>query len=759
MIETKQQGKSSAGSGGSAAAGKKDAVRSNAQKIKDTLKGMGYDAGSKELSPRRADPEAAARKGTEGPGSPLPYKDDMEKAFGADLSGVKAHTGPKARGSAQAMGANAYAKGNDVAFGTAEPDRALVGHEVAHTIQQSGGATPGVQQKDAGGEGDSGSSAEVQADAAGKAVAAGKPVASAVKLSPKAVTVAKDDFDNKDGSGTSASRDTSGLHLADLSFTAETEAGGDTAWRRAHNYAWTCDSMITDSAIHIAVGAETIATGRTQEVDGRAVPEVDMPETILTKRDLKPEDLSADQLLLFMRWYDRMKLRYEGGPDAEASASAEDKAFLEIADQKGRLMARTVMAGLQSRNVGMMFPDGTRFDGKSSEQDLAAKMMELLFRKADFAIGEQNRDKNDWAANFHWLRSGDGDYMTDDKIGDKDGDPPDADRDPTGEPDPWMVLEGTTPGHYTSRLIQQARPGVSPGLIQVVDHKPYNLLQHNRGDERIWRVEQENDRTGVERREDQGKSHVFLEYQYVQEGGKYFIVFFEQNSGLSGRVEVQYNAGKVNPQNPDWTFTGPIMIEALPQYLTEADRTRLAADMGNRQALYDAIMAAVHTDTCPDPMDRDENMQAKEAAYGNGIDPSAVAGSQKFVKQDKAEMLVADWGASSIHAEFANPQSYITDDRIRYYAINVRFRNGTTCTLLLDGTTNVIRADPGTAGQLFKAPYPIDNAGGLDLEGILNRGVKTIDRAALTRLVHDATRTTNTGAGDTARVFSRIGLY
>jgi len=83
---------------------------------------------------------AAAGHGVSGPGAPLPYLDQLQDAFGEhDVSGVRAHFGSQSRDANVALGANAYATGNDVAFGDDSPSLHLVAHEAAHVVQQRAG--------------------------------------------------------------------------------------------------------------------------------------------------------------------------------------------------------------------------------------------------------------------------------------------------------------------------------------------------------------------------------------------------------------------------------------------------------------------------------------------------------------------------------------------------------------------------------------------------------------------------------------------
>jgi len=74
----------------------------------------------------------------------------MEARFGRDLGGVRVHTGPEAAASARALGAAAFTLGRDVVFaaGRYAPEtasgRRLLGHELAHVVQQRrGGAATG----------------------------------------------------------------------------------------------------------------------------------------------------------------------------------------------------------------------------------------------------------------------------------------------------------------------------------------------------------------------------------------------------------------------------------------------------------------------------------------------------------------------------------------------------------------------------------------------------------------------------------------
>jgi len=94
-------------------------------------------------------------------GTPLdePLRTRLEIALGARLDGVRVHTDVDADAAARALGARAFAIGNDVFFrsGTYDPrqrdGQRLIAHEVAHTVQARGapaptGGEPAVSQPD-----------------------------------------------------------------------------------------------------------------------------------------------------------------------------------------------------------------------------------------------------------------------------------------------------------------------------------------------------------------------------------------------------------------------------------------------------------------------------------------------------------------------------------------------------------------------------------------------------------------------------------
>jgi len=102
---------------------------------------------------------ATAARGIATPGAPLPHRDTIQRVFGRhDVSSIQAHTGTEADRAARALGAEAYAAGEHVAF-AGTPSLHTAAHEAAHVVQQRGG----VQLK--GGIGAAGDPYEQHADA------------------------------------------------------------------------------------------------------------------------------------------------------------------------------------------------------------------------------------------------------------------------------------------------------------------------------------------------------------------------------------------------------------------------------------------------------------------------------------------------------------------------------------------------------------------------------------------------------------------
>jgi hypothetical protein len=68
----------------------------------------------------------------------IPYRQEMENSFGVSFQNVKAFFGGKAQAGMDALGAEAAAFSNKVAFRTASPSKETVAHELTHVLQQGG---------------------------------------------------------------------------------------------------------------------------------------------------------------------------------------------------------------------------------------------------------------------------------------------------------------------------------------------------------------------------------------------------------------------------------------------------------------------------------------------------------------------------------------------------------------------------------------------------------------------------------------------
>ena len=108
-----------------------------------------------------------------GPGEPLPtsVQGPIADRLGVDPRAVRVHAGPDATAAADALAARAFAYGTHVFVGRGQKptDLALMAHEVAHVVQQEGGA---VVQRSAFAGAQNG--LELEAQAAGAAVARGQ---------------------------------------------------------------------------------------------------------------------------------------------------------------------------------------------------------------------------------------------------------------------------------------------------------------------------------------------------------------------------------------------------------------------------------------------------------------------------------------------------------------------------------------------------------------------------------------------------------
>jgi hypothetical protein len=126
---------------------------------------------------RSAGNQAVAAMVARGAGRPLPRSTRvrMEEAFGTSFEAVRVHEEPEV----QALGAQAFTRGEDVHFapGRFEPGSdagaELIGHELAHVVQQRAGRVTGAQGKGMAVVADA--ALEQEADRAGALAARGRP--------------------------------------------------------------------------------------------------------------------------------------------------------------------------------------------------------------------------------------------------------------------------------------------------------------------------------------------------------------------------------------------------------------------------------------------------------------------------------------------------------------------------------------------------------------------------------------------------------
>lgn len=129
----------------------------------------GSPTGSPGGPPTKEDPRAIAARGTQGASTRIPYLEVIKRSFGRhNVEDVRVSVGGEAEEATRAIGANAYALGDRVAFRSA-PDLRTAAHEAAHTVQQRAGVT-GLTA----GVGKAGDQYEQNANAVADAVVAGQ---------------------------------------------------------------------------------------------------------------------------------------------------------------------------------------------------------------------------------------------------------------------------------------------------------------------------------------------------------------------------------------------------------------------------------------------------------------------------------------------------------------------------------------------------------------------------------------------------------
>lgn len=133
-----------------------------------------------------------------GAGVHLPgeLRDRFEGSLGTNLADVRLHTGSDAAEAASAMGARAFAAGNDIAFGEGQYDPSspagqhLIAHEVAHTVQQGGRNAGPMMKLEIG---SSSSPYEHEADHAAERMVSGVPTGPLSSTGPLIQRIGPDD--------------------------------------------------------------------------------------------------------------------------------------------------------------------------------------------------------------------------------------------------------------------------------------------------------------------------------------------------------------------------------------------------------------------------------------------------------------------------------------------------------------------------------------------------------------------------------------
>ncbi|MFT3697053.1 MAG: DUF4157 domain-containing protein [Kofleriaceae bacterium] len=143
------------------------------------MSGLLFRKAERDANGVAAGADAAVASASSSSGSALPdtLMRKFESSLGADLSSVRVHTGGASETAAHAVGAKAYTMGQDIHFGAGQYDphshagQTLLAHEVAHTVQQGGGAPHRQNKLEVSTPFDA---AEHEADTAADAMVAGR---------------------------------------------------------------------------------------------------------------------------------------------------------------------------------------------------------------------------------------------------------------------------------------------------------------------------------------------------------------------------------------------------------------------------------------------------------------------------------------------------------------------------------------------------------------------------------------------------------
>lgn len=155
---------------------RKVARKASLSAMADSLAGGGAAAGDQMRQQGQGTPADVAAEGFSGTAHEIPHRAQMEASFGMGFGHVKAYSDAPARQANEALGANAYAMNDSIAFSTPNPSPSLVAHELTHVMQHTG--TGPARKATTGGDGGIDVDGEGEAEQVEAAVAAGKPARS-----------------------------------------------------------------------------------------------------------------------------------------------------------------------------------------------------------------------------------------------------------------------------------------------------------------------------------------------------------------------------------------------------------------------------------------------------------------------------------------------------------------------------------------------------------------------------------------------------
>lgn len=186
------------------------------------------------------DLQATAALGRSGPASTLPFLSEIQRSFGPQHSvqATQAYLGHTADLVTQKMGAEAYATGSSVVFGS-QPTLFTAAHEAAHVIQQRRGVSL------PGGAGSAGDAYERHADAVAERVVAGQSAADLLdEYAVEGATSGAHGEGSREGAvqlrkkpEIASTQKAMGQHVADgMERLDNSPHGADTGVHYAHNY-------------------------------------------------------------------------------------------------------------------------------------------------------------------------------------------------------------------------------------------------------------------------------------------------------------------------------------------------------------------------------------------------------------------------------------------------------------------------------------------------------------------------------------------